>query len=209
MELDVLKVDGTSSGSKVKLPKPVFGIEPNDHLIYQAVRCQMWNKRQGNAATKNRALVRGGGRKPWKQKGRGAARAGTSRSPLWVGGGRIFGPQPRDLNMKLTKKMKKIARVSAYSYKAKEKGIICLDELKLANAKTKEMFQVLQSLNIEDKKVLLLTNNYESNIVRAGKNIPKLKVCQASDASTYDIVNCEVLLFEQNAIEKITEVCAL
>lgn len=207
MELEVLKTDGMASGSKIKLPKTIFEVVPNDHLIYQSVRCQQKNKRQGNAATKNRALVRGGGKKPWKQKGRGTARAGTSRSPLWVGGGRVFGPQPRDLHMKLNKKVKKLARVSAYSLKAKQNEIILCEVINLENPKTREMFQVLKNLNITDKKVLLLTNNYNPTVIRAGKNIQKLTVRQAVDVSTYDILNCNVLLIEQDALDKITEVC--
>jgi large subunit ribosomal protein L4 len=209
MKLDIHKTDGISSGKAATLPKEVFEIEPNDHLIYLAIRSQQKNSRQGNAATKTRSFVRGGGKKPWKQKGRGAARAGTIRSPLWVGGGRIFGPHPRDLKMKLTKKMKKQARSSAFAYKAKQKNIMLLDEVKIENAKTKEMFQILQNLNVDNKKVLLLKDNYDANVLRAGRNIPFLTIRQASEVSTYDILHCEVLLIEHNALEKITEVCTL
>lgn len=209
MELDVYKITGELSGKKVKLPKAVFEAKPNDHLIYLAVKAQMANKRQGTAATKNRALVRGGGRKPWRQKGRGTARAGTIRSPLWAGGGRIFGPQPRDYHMKLTKKMKKLARISAYSYKAKQEEITLVESIKLENAKTREMFGILQNLDISDKKVLLLTEQYDSTVLLAGRNIPNLIIRQADSASTYDILNCQVLLIEDKAIKKIKEVCAL
>lgn len=207
MKLDVYKIDGMSSGSSVAIPKDVFEVEPNDHLVYQAVRTQMTNNRQGTAATKNRALVRGGGRKPWRQKGRGTARAGTTRSPLWVGGGRAFGPQPRNFKMKINKKMKRQARQSAYSDKLKQEAVILVEDFKLENPKTKEMFQILKNLNIQDKKVMLLTTDYDPNVVRAGRNIPNLIIRQASDASTYDILNCEMLLIQQNALEKITEVC--
>jgi len=209
MELDVYKVTGELSGKKVKLPKAIFAAEPNDHLIYMAVRAQMTNSRQGTAATKNRALVRGGGKKPWRQKGRGTARAGTTRSPLWAGGGRVFGPQPRDLHLKITKKMKKLARISAYSYKAKEEGIVLVESVKLENPKTREMFGVLKNLNLSDKKVLLLTEQYDSTVLLAGRNIPNLTIRQADNASTYDILNCQVLLIEDNAIKKIKEVCSL
>ena len=209
MKLDVHKLDGISSGKTATLSKEVFEAEPNDHLIYLAVRCQQKNSRQGNAATKTRSMVRGGGKKPWKQKGRGTARAGTTRSPIWVGGGRIFGPHPRDLKMKLTKKVKKQARVSALSYKAKQNEIFLLEELKLEKAKTKEMFQILKNLNIDNKKVLLLKDSHDSTILRAGRNIPGLTIRQASEASTFDILKCDVLLIEHNALEKITEVCTL
>lgn len=207
MDLDIYKIDGMSSGNSVTLPSEVFDIEPNDHLIYQTVRCQMTNSHQGTAATKNRALVRGGGRKPWRQKGRGTARAGTIRSPLWVGGGRIFGPEPRDFKMKINKKIKRQARLSVYTYKAKQDEVMLIEDFNLENPKTREMFQILKNLNIENKKILLLTAEYDPMIVRAGRNIPNLIVRQATDASTYDILNCELLLIQQNALEKITEVC--
>jgi len=209
MKLDIHKTDGISSGKAATLPKEVFDTEPNDHLIYLAIRCQQKNSRQGNASTKTRSLVRGGGKKPWKEKGRGTARAGTTRSPLWVGGGRVFGPHPRDLKMKLTKKMKRQARISAFSYKAKQNEIMLLEELKLENAKTNEMFQILKNLNIDNRKVLLLKDNYDSNVLRAGRNIPFLSIRHAAEVSTYDILNCDVLLIEKNALEKITEVCTL
>lgn len=207
MELTIYKTDGMSSGNLVELPNEVFEVEPNDHLIYQAIRSQMTNSRQGNAATKNRSMVRGGGRKPWRQKGRGTARAGTTRSPIWVGGGRTFGPQPRDLEMKITKKMKRQARQSAYSHKIKQDQVMLVEDFKLENPKTKEMYQVLKNLNIENKKVLLLTTEYDPTMVRAGRNIPNLMIRQASDVSTYDILYSELLLIQQNALEKIAEVC--
>jgi large subunit ribosomal protein L4 len=207
MELDVYKIDGMSSGNLVILPNEVFEVEPNDHLIYQAVRVQSTSSRQGTAATKNRSLVRGGGRKPWRQKGRGTARVGTTRSPLWVGGGRVFGPQPRNFKMKINKKMKRQARQSAYSHKVKQHEVMLVEDFKLENPKTKEMFQILKNLNIHDRKVLLLTTEYDSDMVRAGRNISNLTIRQASDASTYDILNCEMLLIQQNALDKITGVC--
>jgi large subunit ribosomal protein L4 len=207
MEIDVYKIDGASSGNAVALPNEVFDVKPNDHLIYQAVRSQMTNSRQGTAATKNRALVRGGGRKPWRQKGRGTARSGTTRSPLWVGGGRVFGPEPRNLKMKITKKMKRQARQSAYAYKAKHEAIMLIEDFKLENPKTKEIYQILKNLKVENKKVLLLTTEYDPIIVRAGRNIQNLFIRQASDASTYDILNCDLLVIQQNALDKIVEVC--
>jgi large subunit ribosomal protein L4 len=208
MKLEVYKIDGAASGKAVTLPKEVFDVTPNDHVIYQDVRRIMTNRRQGTVATKNRALVRGGGKKPWRQKGRGTARAGTTRSPIWVGGGRVFGPQPRDFEMKLTKKMMRLARVSAYTYKAKDAKVMVVEDFKLEQPKTKAMFQILKSLNLQDQKVLLLTSEYDPLVLRAGRNIPNLIIRQATDATTYDILNCETLLIQQQAIEKITEVCA-
>lgn len=208
MKLEVYKTDGAASGGSVALPKEIFEADPNDHLIYQDVRREMTNKRQGTASSKNRANVRGGGKKPWRQKGRGTARAGTTRSPLWVGGGRVFGPQPRNYQMKLTKKMTRQARVSAYAYKAQQNSVIVVEDFKLAQPKTKEIFQILKNLNLQKKKVLLLTSEYDPVAARAGRNIPNLTIRMATDVSTYDILNCETLLIQQNAIEKITEVCS-
>ena len=208
MELKVYNIDGGSSGNSVALPKEVFDVEPNSHLIYLAVRSQMKNSRQGTVSTKNRSAVRGGGRKPWKQKGRGSARAGTSRSPIWVGGGRTFGPQPRDLSMKLSKKMKKSAKASAYSSKAKDDKVIVIEDFILEQQKTKEVYNILKNLKIQDKKVLLLTSNNDSILHQCGNNIPMLNIRSASDASTYDIVYSEIVLVQNNAIEKLKEVCS-
>lgn len=208
MELEVYKTDGMSSGGSVALPKEVFEVDPNDHLVYQDVRREMTNKRQGTASTKNRANVRGGGKKPWRQKGRGTARAGTIRSPLWVGGGRVFGPQPRNFQFNLTKKMKRLARVSAYAHKAQQNSVMVIEDFKLEQPKTKEIFQILKNLNLQKKKVLLLTSDYDPLAIRAGRNIPNLTIRMATDVSTYDILNCETLLIQQNAIDKITEVCS-
>lgn len=208
MEISVYKTDGQASKSKVVLPSEVFEVEPNNHVIYQAVRSHMKNSRQGTAASRNRALVRGGGKKPWRQKGRGTARAGTTRSPLWVGGGRVFGPQPRQLSMKINKKMSRQARQSAYSLKARQEAVMLIEDFQLANPKTNEMYQILKNLKLDDKKVLLLTTEHDPMVVRAGRNIPSLFIRPASDASAYDILNCDVVLIQQNAIEKIAEVCA-
>ncbi|MCI0496646.1 50S ribosomal protein L4 [candidate division KSB1 bacterium] len=208
MELEVYKTDGMSSGGSVALPKEIFEVAPNNHLVYQDVRREMTNKRQGTASSKNRANVRGGGKKPWRQKGRGTARAGTTRSPLWVGGGRVFGPQPRNYEFNLPKKMKRQARVSAYAHKAQQNSVMVIEDFKLQQPKTKEIFQILKNLKLQKKKVLLLTSEYDPLAVRAGRNIPNLTIRMASDVSTYDILNCETLLIQQNAIEKITEVCS-
>lgn len=208
MELEVYKTDGVASGGSVALPKEIFEIDPNNHLIYQDVRREMTNKRQGTASSKNRANVRGGGKKPWRQKGRGTARAGTTRSPLWVGGGRVFGPQPRNFQFKLTKKMKRQARVSAYTHKAQQNSVMVIEDFKLQQPKTKEIFQILKNLKLQKTKVLLLTSEYDPLAIRAARNIPNLTIRMASDVSTYDILNCETLLIQQNAIDKITEVCS-
>ena len=207
MELDIFKADGMTTGEKLELPDRVFNIEPNGHAIYQAVRCYSINNRQGNVATKNRSRVRGGGRKPWRQKGRGVARAGTNRSPLWVGGGRIFGPMPRDFKMRLPQKVKQLARKSALTYKARQNEITIIEDFTLEKPKTKEIYGILKNVNLNSKKVLLITSQLDRVIVQAGRNIPNFFIRTAEELSTYDILNCKVILLQQGTINKIKEVC--
>ncbi|MBN2009120.1 50S ribosomal protein L4 [candidate division KSB1 bacterium] len=206
MELDVYKIDGSPSGEKISLPDEIFNIEPNDHAIYQAVRSFTINGRQGTVATKNRALVRGGGKKPWRQKGRGTARAGTSRSPLWSGGGRIFGPSPRDFKFNLPKKVKKLARKSALTYKAREAAITVVEDFNIEQGKTKEIFNILKNMKLNSKKVLLATSGIDSLLVRAGRNIPYFNICMVENINTYDILNCQNLVLQKSALEKMKEV---
>jgi len=203
MKLDVYKIDGSKSGESIALEKNVFGIEPNDHVLYLSVKAHLANKRQGTHKAKERNEVRGGGRKPWKQKGRGTARAGTTRSPLWVGGGTIFGPKPRDYSQSVNKKVKKLARKSALSYKAKAEQIVIVEDFNFDNPKTKDFANVLKSLNLEGKKTLLLTTENLENVYKSGRNISKVNVLEAISASTYDIVNNQVLLLQKGAVDKI------
>jgi len=203
MTLDVLKIDGSKSGEKVTLADSIFAIEPNDHAIYLSVKAYLANQRQGTHKTKERSEVRGGGKKPWKQKGRGGARAGTSRSPLWVGGGTIFGPRPRDYRQDLPKKVKRLARKSALSYKVKDEQLVVVEDFSIDKPKTKEFVKILNALKIEGKKVLLLTNTNDLNILKSGRNIPKVKVLEASKASTYDLLNNQVLLLQKSAVKVI------
>lgn len=210
MEVELYKIDGTQSGEKVELPDTVFNIEPNDDAISLAVRVQRANSRQGTAGSKNRRLITGGGKKPWKQKGRGTARAGTSRSPVWVGGARAFGPQPRDYSMRIPKKVKKLARRSALTYKARGNEVLVVENFELENPKTKEMYAILQNLNLDSKKVLFLVPqpmpNAENKMLRASRNIPFLAVREAANASTYDILNCKVLLIQKDSIDSLKSV---
>jgi large subunit ribosomal protein L4 len=206
MELDIYKIDGTVSGEKVALPEQVFNIEPNDHAIYQDVRSYMINNRQGTVSTKNRANVRGGGKKPWRQKGRGTARAGTTRSPIWVGGGRVFGPSPRKFKFRLPKKVKLLARKSALTYKLKENAITILEDFSVENIKTKEMFTILKSNGLDTKKVLLATTGYDNALLKAGRNIRNFNVYMVENLSTYDILNCQMLVLQKSALEKLKEV---
>jgi large subunit ribosomal protein L4 len=203
MKLDVFKIDGSKSGESITLDKNIFGIEPNDHVIYLSVKAHLANKRQGTHKAKERNEVSGGGRKPWKQKGRGTARAGSTRSPLWVGGGTIFGPKPRDYSQNVNKKVKKLARRSALSYKAKAEQIIIVEDFNFENPKTQEFVNILKSLNLDGKKTLLLTSENLVNVYRSGRNIPKVNILEATNASTYDLVNNQVLLLQKGAVEKI------
>ena len=201
MQLEVYKTDGTPTGQMVTLDPTVFEIEPNDHAIYMMVRSTMANQRQGTHKVKSRGEVRGGGRKPFKQKKTGQARAGTTRSPLWVGGGSIFGPKPHDYVVKLTGKMKKLARKSALSYKAKDGAIVVVEDFSVDAPKTKQVFQIIKALSLQSKKTLLLTKATDSVLYRSGRNIARLEINAADKASTYDIVNNQVLLIQKSAVD--------
>lgn len=203
MKVDVYKIDGSKSTSKVELSDEIFGIEPNDHVIYLAVKAYLANQRQGTHKAKERAEVRGGGRKPWKQKGRGGARAGTTRSPLWVGGGTIFGPRPRNYRQKLNKKVLQLARKSALSHKAKAEQIMVVEDFDFDSPKTKELVNILTSLNANGKKTLLLTAGTRDKVYLSGRNVPKLNIIQATNASTYDLVNNQLVLLQKSAVEEI------
>ena len=198
----------TTSGSKsdeVALNDSVFGIEPNAHMVYQAVRVHLGNKRKGTAKAKERAEVRGGGRKPWRQKGRGTARAGTTRSPLWVGGGTIFGPRPRNYARKLPVKMRQLARKSAYAMKAQDEQIMIVEDFKVNEPKTREMFAILAALSLQSTKTLLIVPQYDQDLWLAGRNIPTLEIREASKASTYDVLNNQMLLIQKSALPVIEE----
>lgn len=205
MKIDILKIDGSPSGKKCELRDDIFGIEPNDHVLYLSVKSFLANQRQGTHKSKERSEVRGGGRKPRKQKGGGSARAGTIRSPLWVGGGTIFGPRPRDYRQDLPKKVVKLARKSAFSHKVKSNQLMVVEDFNLDTPKTKEFAKILESLKISGKKTLLLTNGNLSSVYKSGRNIPKVKILEADKASTYDIVNNQVLLLQHGGIELINK----
>lgn len=205
MKIDVLKTDGSSTGRQVDLSDEIFGIEPNSHAIYLSVKSYLANQRQGTHKAKERGEVRGGGKKPWKQKGRGGARAGTTRSPLWVGGGTIFGPRPRDYRQDLPKKVRRLARISALSSKVKDEQLVVVEDFNFESPKTKEFVQILNSLNVNGKRILLLTNGNLNAVYKSGRNVPKIKILEADKASTYDILNNQVLLLQESAIGAITK----
>ncbi len=203
MEIEVFNKQGVNTGRKIKLADSVFGIEPNEHAIYLAVKAQMTNERQGTVATKTRGEVSGGGRKPWRQKGRGTARAGSTRSPIWRHGGTAHGPQPIDYEHRLPKKVKRLARKSALSAKVKDEAIKVLEDFKLEEVKTREMAGLLQNFGLSDTKTLLLLPEYDADMLRASRNIANLKVQIATDASTYDLLDCNSLLIMESAVKKL------
>ena len=203
MTLEILNIDGKPSGKKVKLDDEIFGIQPNDHAIYLSVKAFLANQRQGTHKAKERAEVRGGGRKPWRQKGRGTARAGTIRSPLWIGGGTIFGPRPRDYRQKLPQKVKQLARKSAFSYKVKDEQLIIIEDFSFEKPNTKEFISMMEALNLNGKKILLLTGKTETNLYKSGRNVSKVSVMEASKVSTYDILNNQLLVLQHSAVDAI------
>jgi len=206
VKLDVLKIDGTSTGEQIDLAPNIFGIEPNEHVVWQVITAELANRRQGTASTKNRAAVRGGGKKPWPQKGRGTARAGSIRSPIWVGGGRVFGPEPRNYRKRIPLKVKKLARKSILSSKAKEDKIRLVEDFSFKAPKTKEMSRILNNLKLGDKKILLLVHKPDRAVWLSGRNIPMLSVKEAAIFSSYDAIHSDMLLIQKSALTKINEV---
>lgn len=203
MKLKIYKLDGSDSGKTVELPKEVFEVEPNHHLIYQSVRTYLSNQRQGTHKTKGRSEVSGGGKKPFRQKGTGRARQGTSRSPINVGGGNIFGPTPHTYKLKLPKKASRIARKSALSIKAKENEIMIVEDFTFEAPKTKDLFEILKSLKIEDKKTLLLVSDKNENVYKSGRNLAKLSVQISDKAATYELLNNKLILMQKSAVDSL------
>jgi large subunit ribosomal protein L4 len=205
MKLDVYKTNGEKLDKKVDLAKEVFGIEPNEHTLYLAVKAELANMRQGTHKTKTRGDARGGGAKPWRQKGRGTARAGSRRSPVWVGGGRAFGPEPHLYTTKLPKKVKRLARRSALSQKMAAKAVMVVEDFELKEAKTKSLATMLDSLGLAGKKLTILVSNIEEKLYLAARNIPNVYIVPAERASTYEIMDCDVLVIEKTAVKSINE----
>ncbi|MCB0727939.1 MAG: 50S ribosomal protein L4 [Ignavibacteriae bacterium] len=201
MELKVYKLDGSESGETVSLPKEVFEIEPNQHLIYQSVRSYLSNQRQGTHKTKGRSEVRGGGKKPFRQKGTGRARQGTSRSPIMVGGGNIFGPIPHTYKLNIPKKAARLARKSALSFKAKENEIMIIEDFSFEAPKTKDLANILKSLKVDEKKTLLLVAEKNDNVYKSGRNLPKVNVLISDKAATYDLLNNKLILLQKSAVD--------
>jgi large subunit ribosomal protein L4 len=205
MEVNVLDIAGKTAG-KVQLPEGVFGIEPNDHAIYLDVKQHLANKRQGTHKTKERAEISGSTRKLKKQKGTGGARAGSVKSGTRVGGGRIFGPRPRNYSFKLNIKTKRLARKSAFAYKAKSDAILVLDDPSFNEAKTKHFINLLSSLQIQNEKVLLVLGEKNDNVYFASRNLQRVKVVTADSVNTYDVLNARKLVMAKSAIEVIEKI---
>jgi large subunit ribosomal protein L4 len=201
MKLDVFTSKGSKSKKSAELQDSVFAIEPNDHAIYLDVKRYQAAQRQGTHDTLHRGIVSGSTRKIKKQKGTGTARAGSIKNPLFRGGGNTFGPEPRDYTIHLNAKLRKLARRSALSYKAKADGIMVVDNIKMDAPKTKDLLTVMTNLKLDDKKTLMILPSQDDNVYRSCRNLPKHRVMLASDLSTYDIMNCTNLLFVNNAHE--------
>jgi len=200
MKLSVLNTAGEDTGKKVDLKKDIFGVEPSDHAIYLDVKQNLANKRQGTSKTKERSEITGSTRKIKRQKGTGTARAGDIKSPIFRGGGRTFGPRPRSYSFKLNKKVKQLARLSALSYKAKDKGIMVVEDFNMEVPKTKEFFDIRKNLNIDEKKSLLVLPETNNNIYLSSRNLEKSKVITVSELNTYDIMNASVVVFLESSL---------
>ncbi|WMM89146.1 50S ribosomal protein L4 [Heyndrickxia coagulans] len=194
-----------SQVGEVELNDAVFGIEPNEHVLFEAIIMQRASLRQGTHKVKGRSEVRGGGRKPWRQKGTGRARQGSIRAPQWRGGGTVFGPVPRSYSYKLPKKVRRLAIKSALSSKAKENNILVLDALNFDKPKTKDFIAVLKNLSV-DKKALVVTDGLNENVVLSARNIPGVTVVEAAGVNVLDVVNHDQLIMTKSAVEKVEEV---
>ena len=205
IEIDVVD-DQSKVVNKLQLKNDLFGLEPNKAVLHQYVIMYLANRRRGTAATKVRSQVRGGGSKPWRQKGTGRARAGSIRSPIWRGGGTTFGPQPRSYSFSLPKKVRLLALKSALSDKAQNQDIIVLDELKLEQTKTKLIYSLLKNLGVEGDKILLVSQDGEDRIKKSARNLPKVKFSLPEVINAYMILDSDKLLITRSALDKMEEV---
>src|SRR3954469_9961451 len=203
MEIAVINTTGAETGKKVKLNKNLFGVEPNDHAIYLDVKQHLANRRQGTHKSKERAEIHRTTKKFKRQKGTGGARAGSMKSPVFIGGGRAFGPRPRDYSFKLNKKVKALARISALSYKAKENAITVLEDFSFEAPKTKNYTELMKNLNLSDKKTLLVLGDANKNVYLSSRNIQGAKVVNASDLNTYDILHADNLILAESSVKVI------
>jgi large subunit ribosomal protein L4 len=206
MEVKVYNTQGKATTKKVKLADSVYGVEPNDHAIYLDVKQHLANKRQGTHKAKERSEIAGSSKKIKKQKGTGGARVGNAKSGTRVGGGRIFGPRPRNYHFKVNVKVKRLARKSAFSYKAKSKDILVLEDLNYESPKTKEFITLVSSLKLEGNKVLLVLGNQNDQVYKSARNLKKIKVVTADSVNTFDLLNAQKVLLAESSLEKIENI---
>jgi large subunit ribosomal protein L4 len=206
MKVDILDIKGSVTGRSVELPDHIFGIKPNDHVIYLSVKEYLANQRQGTHDSKERSEVARSTRKIKRQKGTGGARAGSMKNIMFKGGGRAFGPHPRDYTQKLNKKVKELARKSALSQKAASDGIVIIEDFNMDAPKTSEFAGILKSLKMNEVKSLFVTHEYNENVHLSSRNIPQAAIQIAKDLNTYDILNCKKLILTESSIQKISEI---
>jgi large subunit ribosomal protein L4 len=206
MELEVYNISGQKTAKKAMLDDSIFSIEPNDHAIYLDIKQFMANRRQGTHSSKEKGEITGSTKKLKKQKGTGTARFGSIKSPLFRGGGRVFGPQPREYGFKLNKKLKRLARKSALTYKAKENGIIILEDFTFEAAKTKNFVSLLKNFDLQGKKVLMVLAQNDKNVYLASRNIQKTKIVDAASINTYDILNANNVIIAESSLKEIEKI---
>lgn len=206
MKFPIHDLQGKPTKQEVDLPDDIVKIKPHRHAIYLAVKRQLARTRQGTHKTKVRSEVRGGGRKPWRQKGRGTARAGTTRSPIWRGGGRVFGPQPHTYDVNLSAKVLKLARRSAFAARAQDGGLRIVEDFKFDKPKTSEMYAILKAFDADSKPVLVLLPDYDKTLHLSARNVPYCQVQKSAAVSTYDLVRHEIVLLQKSAVEPLIEV---
>jgi len=205
MELNVVNIEGKETNRKVELPDSIFGIEPNDHAIYLDVKQYLANQRHGTHKSKERGEISGSTRKIKKQKGTGTARAGSIKSPVFRGGGRVFGPRPRNYSFKLNKKVKRLARMSALAYKAKEQAIVVVEDFNFDTPKTKEFANIRENLKVADRRSLVVVPEVNKNVYLSSRNIPKSEVITLSELNTYEILKAKSLVLFESSVEKLGE----
>ncbi len=206
MQVEILNISGKKTSKKAELVDAIYNVEPNDHCVYLDVKQHLANKRQGTHKSLERAEINRTTKKLKRQKGTGGARAGSMKSPLFIGGGRVFGPKPRDYSFKLNKKVKIVARVSALTYKAKENAITVVEDFNFEAPKTKNFIDLLKNLNLSDKKTLLVMPSANANVVLSARNIQGAQVVKASDINTYDILNANNLIIAEGSIKEIENI---
>ncbi|EFB93946.1 MAG: 50S ribosomal protein L4 [Prevotella bivia] len=206
MDINVLDIKGQETGRKVTLNENIFGIEPNDHVLYLAVKQYLADQRQGTAKSKERSEHAGSTRKLGRQKGGGGARRGDINSPVLVGGGRVFGPKPRDYSFKLNKKVKVLARKSALSYKAQENAVVVVEDFNLEAPKTKDFVNITKNLKVDGKKVLLVLPEVEKSVYLSARNLKKAEVMTAAQVNSYKVLNADVLVVTENSLKVIDEI---